>query len=76
MTETKERYHSGPSPTISISPSVSVSISASAPPPDTVLTVLEAIRDLADAELARIERHGGCCGFAERVRAEVGKVLR
>jgi hypothetical protein len=47
-----------------------------APPPDMILTVLERIRDLCDAELARIERHGGCCRFALDVRTEVGRVLK
>jgi len=68
MTEHKEPYYP-------LDPPLVASVKPAAPAPDAVLAVLEAIRDLADEELARVERHGGCCGFAERVKAEVGKVL-
>jgi len=73
MTEKKEPYAIGTFGTLWDHPPTP---SPAAPPPDTVLAVLERIRDLADEELARIERHGGCAGFALRVRGEVAKVLR
>jgi len=68
MTERKEPYYP-------LTPPLVASVKPAAPAPDAVLAVLERVREMCDEELARVERHGGCCGFAERVRAAVGKVL-
>jgi len=69
MTEHKEPYYP-------LDPPLVASVKPAAPAPDAVLAVLERVRQMCDAELTRVERHGGCCGFAERVKAEVGKMLR
>jgi hypothetical protein len=87
MTERREPYHVGRITQLTATPpkrapkaieliDEPLAVRLTAPPPDTILTTLERIRALCDEELARIERHGGCCRFAEQVRDEVGRVMR